>query len=210
MPDALSLAVLDLAWERAVELAERRAQQGEDPLALLDHCRRGMTLVGERFEKGGYFLSELLLSAEIFKATVEVLEPHLAGARAREPLASVLLATMRGDIHDLGKNLLATLLRAHGFAVHDLGVDVAPAVLLEKVAAIEPDFVGFSALITMAFDNMKQAAEMLAEAGLRERLKLLLGGGVTTPELKDYIGADFQTLDATRAVAYCVELAGAR
>jgi len=207
MSDDLSMAIVELKRDEVAAEVRRRAQAGEDALAVLDECRRGMAMVGERFQSGEFFLSELLLSAEIFKEAMRILEPYLAQSRAAQPLGKVVLATMKGDIHDLGKNILATLLRAHSFEVHDLGVNVPPAVLVEKVAEIKPDFVGFSALITTAFASMKEAAALLAKAGVRDQLKLMIGGGVTTPAVKEYIGADFQTVDASEGVAYCVEIA---
>lgn len=207
MSDDLSMAIVQLKRDEVAAEVRRRAQAGEDALTVLDECRLGMTMVGERFQSGEFFLSELLLSAEIFKEAVRILEPYLAKSRTAQPLGKVVLATMKGDIHDLGKNILATLLRAHSFEVHDLGVNVPPAVLVEKVAEIKPDFVGFSALITTAFASMKEAAALLAKAGIRDHLKLMIGGGVTTPAVKEYVGADFQTLDATEGVAYCVKIA---
>jgi methanogenic corrinoid protein MtbC1 len=100
---------------------------------------------------------------------------------------------------------MATLLEAHGFEVHDLGVDVPPSLVLAKVREIKPQFVGFSALITTAFPYMKEAAEMMREAGLRQEIKLMIGGGVTTAMTKEYVGADFQTTDAMEGVAYCLK-----
>lgn len=181
-----------------------RIGRGDDVFAILAACRDGMTLVGERFQRGDYYLSELLLAAEIFKQAAAALEPLLARARFPAPVGRVVLATMRGDIHDLGKNIVATLLRAHAFDVHDLGVNVEPATLVAAVEEVQPDFVGFSALLTTAFDSMKAAADLLREAGWRNRLTLLIGGGVTTPQVKEYVGADFQTVDATAGVDYCM------
>jgi methylmalonyl-CoA mutase cobalamin-binding domain/chain len=205
MSETLCLAIADLKRDEAIANVRDRAQKREDPLAILAECRRGMTLVGERFKSGDYFLADLLISAEIFKETVAILEPHLAEARASEVRGKVVLATLKGDIHDLGKNILATLLRAQAFEVHDLGVNVEPARLVEKVEEIRPDFVGFSALIATAFASMRTTANLLREAGLRDDLELMIGGGVTTPEVRDYVGADFQSLDATEGVSYCIE-----
>ena len=115
---------------------------------------------------------------------------------------------MQGDIHDLGKNILVTLLEVSGFEVHDLGVDVAPEILVEHVRKTTPDVVGFSSLLTTSFQSSKRAAELLREAGLRDELKLIVGGGVTTAAFRDYVQADFQTLDATEGVAYCVKALG--
>ena len=187
-----------------------RIAAGENPLALLEACRQGMTLVGERYQQGTYFLSELLLAAESFKAAAAMLEPHLAASRGIEPRGRVVLATLKGDIHDLGKNILATLLRAQGFEVHDLGVDVPAAVLVRKVEEIQPQFVGFSALLTTVFQSMKQAADLLEWAGLRNRIKLMVGGGVTTSSVKEYVGADFQSTDAMDGVNFCLDVTAGR
>jgi len=206
----ISAAIVELDREAALATVKERAVGGADPVLLLDECRRGMTIVGERFQAGDYFLAELMLSAEIFKGAVSILEPFLSRARPTKPLGTIVLATLKGDIHDLGKNIFATLLKSQGFAVHDLGVDASPAQVVDKVKEIAPDFVGFSALITSAFDSMKQASELLREAGLRERFKLMIGGGVTTPMVRDYVGADFQTTDATEGVSYCINVIGGK
>ena len=210
MSEDLSMALVELKNDKVAEAVKSRAEKGEDPVRILEECRQGMSIVGERFQKGEYFLAELLLSAEIFKGAIAILEPYLAKARPPKPLGKVVLATLRGDIHDLGKNIVATLLRAQDFEVYDLGVDVDPAVVVDKVKETRPEFVGFSALITTAFDSMKEAAEMLAEAGLRDKLKLMVGGGVTTPMVRAYVGADFQTTDAMEGVAYCMKAMGGK
>jgi methanogenic corrinoid protein MtbC1 len=206
MSDELSNAIVDLKRDEVAAAVKSRAERGESPVQILEECRRGMTIVGERFQEGDYFLAELMLSGEIFKGAMAILEPYLAEAGPSKPLGKVVLATLHGDIHDLGKNIIAIMLKAQGFEVHDLGVDVALGLVVEKVRETAPDFVGFSALITTSFDSMKQAAEMLREAGLREQFKLMIGGGVTTPLVKDYVGADFQTTDATEGVAYCIDV----
>ncbi|MFC1859682.1 B12-binding domain-containing protein [Thermodesulfobacteriota bacterium] len=210
MPEELAAAIAELRRDDALDMVKTRVDKDEDPLIILDECRQGMTLVGDRFQEGTLFLAEMLLAAEIFKAVVNVLQPQLEKARPPEPVGKVILATLRGDIHDLGKNFLATLLRAQGFEVLDLGVDVEPAAVVESAKEMKPDFIGFSALITTAFAGMKEAADMLEEAHLRKGLKLLVGGGVTTPRVKEYVGADFQTTDAIEGVTYCLRQAGRR
>lgn len=200
----LAAALIELKRDEVLEEVNTRVSSGADPLAVLDELRRGMTAVGERFQEGTYFLSELMLSADLFEKSVNILNPYLEKSRPAEALGSVLLATPQGDVHDLGKNILATLLRAQGFEVHDLGVDVPPTVIFERVKELKPDFVGFSALITTSFDRMKQVVEMFTEAGLRDSFKLMIGGAVTTSRLKDYVGADFQTIDATEGLSYCM------
>jgi 5-methyltetrahydrofolate--homocysteine methyltransferase len=206
MAEELIAALIDFRKKKVIEAVKSRAERGESPVQILAECRRGMTIVGERFQKGEYFLAELMLSGEIFKGAMAILEPYLAKANPSKPLGKVVLATLKGDIHDLGKDIVAIMLKAQGFEVHNLGVDVSPNMVIDKVKETTPDFVGFSALITTAFDSMKQTAFMLQEAGLREQFKLMVGGGVTTPAVKEYVGADFQTTDATEGVAYCIEV----
>jgi methanogenic corrinoid protein MtbC1 len=210
MSDELAMALVELKRDDVLETVKEKAERGDDPLGLLEECRRGMTIVGDRFQSGEFYLAEMMLAAEIFKGVVSILDPHMEKVRPPKPLGKVVLATLKGDIHDLGKDIVATLLRARGFEVHDLGVDVLPAVVLAKVKEVNPEFVGFSALITSTFASMKEASELLVESGLRGKLKLMVGGGVTTPTVKEHIGADFQTLDAMEGVTYCLEQIGGK
>ena len=210
MSEELALAIVELNRDRALNLVKSRSEKGESPLQILEECRQGMTIVGERFQKGEYFLAELILSAEIFKGAVEILDPYLTATDPQESRGKMVLATLQGDIHDLGKNLFAVLVKAQGFEVHDLGVDVDPALVVEKVKEVKPDFVGFSALITSVFDAMKEAAEMLEEAGLRNQFKLMVGGGIASEMVKDYINADFYTTNAMEGVAYCMKSIGGK
>ena len=210
MDEELSLKVVGLKREEVIELVRAKLDSGQDPIKILDECRKGMTIVGERFQAGDYYLAELMLSAEVFKSAVAILDPYLVDARSDGTAGSIVLGTPKGDIHDLGKNILATLLKAHGFEVHDMGVDVPPNTMLEAVMEKQPDFVGFSALITVAFDSMKETTDLFAKEGIRNRFKLMVGGGVTNADVKEYIGADFQTTDATEGVAYCLEMMGGK
>ena len=208
MSDELAMGLVELKRDEVLETVKVQAERGDDPLKILEECRRGMTIVGDRFQSGEFYLAEMMLAAEIFKGVVSILNPHMEKVRPPKPLGKVVLATLKGDIHDLGKDIVATLLRAYGFEVHDLGVDVLPAVVVDKVKEVDPEFVGFSALITSAFASMKEASELLVESGLREKCKLMVGGGVTTPTVKEHIGADFQTLDAMEGVSYCLKEIG--
>jgi methanogenic corrinoid protein MtbC1 len=210
MSKELALAIAELNREKAVDLVSGRCKKGENPLQILEECRQGMTIVGDRFQKGEYYLSELMLSGDIFREVAVILEPQLAKARPAKPVGKILLATLKGDIHNLGKDLFGALVKTQGFEVYDLGVDVAPALVVAKIKEVKPDFVGFSALITTAFGSMKEATTMLEEAGLRKQFKLMVGGGVTTPVVKDYIGADFQTRDAMEGVEYCLKSIGGK
>jgi methylmalonyl-CoA mutase cobalamin-binding domain/chain len=206
MSQEIRKAIIELKRDEITSLVKARLERGEDPLQVLDECREGMNAVGDLYQEGDYFLAELMLSAEVFKAAVAILEPHLARIRPPELLGRVLLATPKGDIHDLGKNIFATMLEAQGFEIVDMGVDVSPNLVLAKVKETRPDFVGFSTLISTTFDSMKEAVDMLEANDLRNRLAIMVGGGVTNSTVKDYVGADFQTVDATEGVRYCMNM----
>jgi 5-methyltetrahydrofolate--homocysteine methyltransferase len=206
MLEDLSTGFVELKRDQVLETVRTRDGRGEHALEILEDARRAMTAVGEQFQQGTLFLAQMLLAAELFKEVVAILKPRLEHARPSIPMGRVVLATPKGDIHDLGKNILATLLEAQGFEVHDLGVDVDPLRVIEKVKEVGPDFVGYSALITTAFANMKRTAEMFKRDGLRDDFKFMVGGGVTTPMLKQHVDADFQTTDATEGVAYCLRV----
>jgi 5-methyltetrahydrofolate--homocysteine methyltransferase len=148
-----------------------------------------------------------MLSGDLFREATELIEPFLGEIKTDEDIkGKVMLVTVQGDIHDLGKNIFGTLLKLEGFEVIDLGVDVDPNIVVEKVKELQPDFLGFSALLTITFDPMKNIIDKLNEAGLRDKLRIMVGGGITTPLVKEYIGADFQTIDAMVGVQYCLEL----
>lgn len=208
MQEALVDALVGLERDKVVSIVKDALNAGDEPLDILRICQQGMSQVGKRFEDGEYFLSELILGAEIFKEVNGLLSPLLGSEDTSDPLATVVLATPQSDIHDLGKNIFAALLRGNGFRVHDLGVDVPPTVVVDAVKEQGPEFVGFSCLLTNAFEPLKATIEGLDEAALRDGLKVLVGGGVTTPDLAEYVGADFQTIDAAEGVSYCLRQMG--
>ncbi|MFW9894241.1 MAG: B12-binding domain-containing protein [Candidatus Thorarchaeota archaeon] len=207
MTSNLTRNLVELDYDQVLSEIKERLQQGEDPMNLFEECKQGMDIVGEKFKNKEYFLAELMLSGDLFREATELIEPYLAEVKTDVDVkGKVLLATVKGDIHDLGKNILGTLLKLEGFEVIDLGVDVNPDVIVDKVKELQPDFLGFSALLTITFDPMKEIIEKLEKSGLRTRLKILVGGGITTSLVRDYIGADFQTLDAMEGVQYCLEI----
>ena len=206
MTSSLTKNLIELEREKVLSEVKQRLNQSEDPMNIFEESKQGMEIIGERYQKKEYFLAELMLSGELFKEIMELIEPYLGEKKTEgNNKGKIILATIQGDIHDLGKNILASLLKLEGFEVYDLGVDVNPDIVIEKVKEIQPDFLGFSALITITFDPMKDVVDKLKEAGLRDKLKILVGGGITTPLVKDYIGADFQTIDAMEGVQYCLE-----
>ncbi len=205
LQEDLSVLVAELKRDQALESIRRRVEKGDEPRKILDECRRGMEIVGERYENGGYFLAELMLAGEIFREATAILEPYLAKESMLRFSGKVVLATLSGDIHDLGKNILAVLLRAQGFEVHDIGVDVDPRRAIKEIRDVCPRFVGFSALMTPAFGSMKEAAGLIKNEGLRNGMRLMIGGGATNAMVKEFVGADFQTTDAIEGVRYCLK-----
>ena len=207
-PIDLAQALVDLKRDDVLTGVQHRLDAGDDPVVILQALRDGMTEVGYRFEAEEFYLAELMLSAEVFKDSMAILGPELAKGAPPKPLGTMVLATLRGDIHDLGKNILAELLRGHGFEVIDLGVDVPVDVFVNKVEEVRPDFVAMSALMASAFPHMLSACQELEKAGLRKDFKLLIGGGCTTSLVKEKCGADLQTLDAMDGVKYCMGQSG--
>ena len=202
----LAGAVERLEKDVVLQEVEKRIEAGDEVLQILEECRKGMTIVGDKFQAGEAYLAELMLSGEIFKGVLNILKPHMNQEDSNGKKGTVVMATLQGDIHDLGKDIVVTLLKARGFKVHNLGINVPIDTLVDKVKAIKPDFVGFSSLLTTNIKVMKQAVDALVENDLREGLKVMIGGGITTEQSRAYVGADFQTLDANDGVNYCVSM----
>ncbi len=204
MLEDLNIGFVELRKEEVLESINLRLERGDDVLAILEDARQAMAVVGDGFQKGELFLAEMMLAADIFKEIISILQPHMDSVRPPEPIGKILLATPKGDIHDLGKDIFGTLLEGQGFDVCDLGVDVDPSIIVAKAKELKPDFVGFSALVTSSFANMRAAADIFEEQNLRDSFKLMVGGGVTNAVLKEHIGADFQSTDAMEGVNYCL------
>ena len=199
MTESLASMILELDEQGVLAEVRRALERGDEPVSLLESLREGMSLVGKRFEDKEYFLSELIMSAEIFKEAIALIEPHLA-AGSEEKKGAVVVGTVKGDIHDIGKNIVATLLRCEGYEVHDLGVDVPPEAFTRKLMETGAGLLGLSGLLTLAFDSMKETVESLTEAGLRERVKVIIGGGPVNEKVVEYSGADAYGVDAAQAV----------
>lgn len=202
--EGLKKAFLGMKRQEVVALVKAALEAGTEPLTILKTCREAMESVGKRFETGEFFLSELIYSAEVFKTVSALLEPYLTASGGTDDAKGVaVFGTPRGDIHDLGKNIVITMMRAHGFRVHDLGVDVPPQRFVEEVVRTGAPILGFSALITPAFSAMKETIAMLGQRGLREKTFVIIGGGVTSEFARREVGADAQTLDPTEAIRLC-------
>ena len=199
----LAQAVADLKFDAVIQQVEQAIDQGSDPLNILNECRKGMDRVGELYSAGDYFLSELMMSANMFKKVVAILEPLLTMRKDRAGIGPAVICTPKGDIHDIGKNIVATLLKVGGFEIHDLGVDIAPENIVDAVAGTGARVVAMSALITPTFNSMKQAVDQLKEKGLRQGRFVIIGGGPTTQSVRDYVGADAWSLDPQEGVNWC-------
>jgi len=203
-------SIIDGAPETASELARQALGNGVAPLDAINHGYvPGMHDVGEQFARGQMFLPDMMASAEAMRAAMDVLEPELKKLGEERPMAGVVvLGTTKGDIHEIGKILVGTLLTAHGFQVHDLGVDVAGERFAAKASELEADIVGVSALLTTTMRNQKGVIEALEKAGLRSRVKVMVGGAPVSRRWAEEIGADGYAKDAMSAVALARELMG--
>ncbi len=201
----IGLALCELRLDEMMSMVQRDISAGRDPLEILDDCRSGMEKVGELYSSGEYFLAELVLTADAFKEVAERLEPLVMEGGGEAGGGVVVIATPKGDVHDIGKNITATLFRASGFNVHDLGVDVPPEAIVDKVAETGAAVVAMSALITPTFESMRQVVELLGERGIRGGRFVIIGGGPTTEGVRDFVGADAWTLDPREGVNLCRE-----
>lgn len=196
-------AMAEMMEDELMELTDKYLAQGQSPEAILEAYQAAMAEIGKRYEAGEYFVSELILAGEMMAAGSEKIKPHLKGqATASESRGRVLIATVAGDIHDIGKNIAATMMELAGYEVKNLGEDVPTATIVEEVKAFQPMMVGLSGLLTLAYDPMKEVVDQLKEAGLRDNLKVLLGGGQIDEHVLKYVGADVYANDAMTNVNY--------
>jgi 5-methyltetrahydrofolate--homocysteine methyltransferase len=187
--------------DKALRLAQEMLKAGGDPQAVLDAGKEALAVIGSRYEQGEYFLPELIVGGEIFTQLAELVRPELAGATTEgEMLGTVVIGTVAGDIHDIGKDIVAFMLEVSNFQVYDLGVDVPAATFVEKIKEVEPEVVGMSGFLTLAFDQMKATVEAITEAGLRDNVKIMIGGAPMDDAAAQYIGADAFGSDAVAAV----------
>jgi corrinoid protein of di/trimethylamine methyltransferase len=208
---AMAESIVDGEAEEAEELARQAILLGMEPLTAINQgFVLGLNEVGECFGSGEMFLPDLVLAAEAMKAAVALLEPEMARrGTAREALGRVVVGSVEGDIHDIGKTLVATMLSASGFIVHDLGVNVSVAQFAEQARELEADIVGVSSLLTTTMSKQRHVVEALEDMGLRPRVKVIVGGAPVTRSWAEEIGADGYSEDAIGAVALARQLVGA-
>ena len=208
MAEDLINTLADLKEKEALKIVEERLSAGEEPLKILDDARGAMEIVGKRFAAGEYFIPELVYSGELLKRINDMVKPKLAKATNVKPQGKVVLGTVAGDIHDIGKDIVAFMLDVNGFEVYDLGVDVPAQKFVEKIKESGAPIVGLSGFLTLAYDSMKQAVEAIKDAGLRNKVKIMIGGGQIDEEIRKYTGADAYGRDAMAAVDLARQFTG--
>jgi 5-methyltetrahydrofolate--homocysteine methyltransferase len=191
--------LVELKEDAILLMVKRLIEAGNDPLRIVEACRKGMEIIGEKYEAEEYFEADLMMAGEIFKEIMEILRPRIATEKAGY-LGKVVIGTVQNDIHDIGKNIVVFLLESLGFEVHDLGVDIPPEKFVEKIREVKPQVVGMSGLLTVAFESMKKTVEALKEAGLRDKVKIIIGGSPINEKVAKYVGSDAFTNSAPKGV----------
>jgi len=194
--------VVDMREDEAVKLAEKLLDEGAEPLSLLDDCRTALGIIGDRFAAGECFVPELILAGEMLRQIGAMVKPRLAAGEAGEQkkLGRIVFGTVEGDIHDIAKDIVVFMLDINGFDVMDLGVDVPAARFVEAVKEFKPQVVGLSGFLTLAYDPMKNTVQALVDAGLRDSVKVMIGGGQMDDQVAAYAKADAYGKDAMAAV----------
>ena len=192
-------AITEMREEDAVRLAQEELKTGTPPVEVLDHCREAMTIIGQRFEAGDCFVPELILAGEILRQISDAVKPQLAQTTDVKKGGKVVIGTVEGDIHDIGKDIVTFMLDVNGFEVKDLGVDVPAAKFVEAVKDFHPQVVGLSGFLTLAYDPMKNTVQAMRDAGFTG--KIMIGGGQIDEQIRQYTGADGYGKDAMAAVS---------
>lgn len=209
MSDELFSAMVNMRENEALETTRVLLEAGADALSILDTCTKAMETVGKRFEEGKYFLPELMLAGEMLMQISELVKPHIKGEMITEKKGRVLMGTVEGDIHDIGKDMVVFLLEVNGYEVLDIGIDAPPKKFVNGIKDFEPQVVGMSGLLTLAYDSMKNTVEAIEKAGLRDKVKIMLGGGQISEKVRDYAGADAFGKDAMHGVRLTKKWIGA-
>jgi methanogenic corrinoid protein MtbC1 len=200
MAGNLANALADLKEDEALKIVKDRLGAGEEPLKILGDARKGMEVVGKRFADSEYFIPDLVYSGEILKAVTELVKPKIAKEAETKRVGKIVFGTVAGDIHDIGKDIVVFMLDVNGFEVYDLGVDVPVKKFVDKIKETGAPIVGLSGFLALAFDSMKETVEAIKAAGLRDKVKVMIGGGQITEEIKKYTGADAYGKDAMTGV----------
>ena len=210
MSGNLANLLADLKDEEVMELVKHKLDAGEDPLKILEDSRKGMEVVGKRFANDEYFLPELVFSGDLLKRVTDLVKPHLTQAAETKRIGKVVIGTVAGDIHDIGLNIVDFMLDVNGFEVFNLGVDVPVENFINKVKETEAPILGLSGFLTPAFDAMKETVAAIEAEGMRDKVKIMIGGGQLDDEVRKYASADAYGKDAMEAVALAKGWTGAK
>ena len=211
MTEKLVDALSDLREQEVLQIVRERLAAGDDVLGILEEATRAMEIVGRRFADQEYFLPDLMYAGELLRQVSEMITPQLKAPVARKQYAGkIVLGTVAGDIHNIGKDIVAFMLDVNGFEVFDLGVDVPAAQFVDKIREVKPEMVGLSGLLTVAFEAMKETIDAIKTAGLREDVKIMIGGAQVDEHVMNYAGADAYCLDAMAGVSYAKQWAGGK
>jgi methanogenic corrinoid protein MtbC1 len=204
--EELIQALRDLNENRVYDLVEEKIKTGVPAMEIVRACNEGMVAVGELFSTNKYFISQLIFSAEILKAVMKRLEPLLQGTGQVESLGKIVIGTVKGDIHDIGKNIVVTLLRGSGFEVIDLGVDVPADKFVTALKETGAKVLGLSALLNFTYPEMKNVVDEITEAGLRDQVKIIIGGTPCNEQVRQFTGSDYYAVDAVAGVNICKQI----
>jgi 5-methyltetrahydrofolate--homocysteine methyltransferase len=210
MSKQLVEAIVEMREEDALKLVREMMEKGSEPMAILDSTREAMDLIGKRFAEGTYFLPELILAGEMMTQITEIIKPKLAKVPDIKRHGKVLIGTVEGDIHDIGKNIVSFMLDVNGFEILDLGVNVPPKKFVETIQEFHPQVVALSGFLTLSFDSMKNTVEAIKSSGLRDKVKIMIGGGQINEEVKVYAGADGYGKDAVAGISMAKKWIGVK
>jgi methanogenic corrinoid protein MtbC1 len=209
MTQELVAAISEMREEDAMRMVQQMLDQGEDPARIFDACREAMTVVGQKFETCEYFLPELMLAGDMLSQISAIVKPRMTGTETQgKTLGKFLMGTVAGDIHDIGKDIVVFMLDVNGFQVRDLGVDVPAEKFVEAIKEFQPDVVGLSGFLTLAYDSMKSTVKAIEDAGLRDQVKIIIGGGQIDDTIRTYTGADAYGKDAMAGVSISKQFVG--
>ncbi|AOT71000.1 cobalamin B12-binding domain-containing protein [Geosporobacter ferrireducens] len=203
--NALTQAVGDLDESAVLDMLNQFVATNpgeEEAQTVVNACQQGMALVGDLFDKGEYFVGDLIFAGELLSNAIDVLKPVI-GTGSTTKVGSIVLGTVQGDLHDIGKNIFRSMSEAAGFEVYDLGIDISPSAFVEKVKEVKPQIIGMSGVLTLALEAMKVTVDELKNAGLRDSVKIVIGGNPVTKEACEQIGADAFTTNAAEGVKIC-------
>lgn len=208
MNDKIVYLMADLKEKETIAMVRELISRGTNPMEILDAARSAMELVGRRFESGEYFIPDLFMAGEIMKGISEIVKPLLKKGDTSTKKGKVLIGTVAGDIHDIGKDIVTFMLDVSGYDILDLGIDVPVNTFVKETREFQPQVVGLSGFLTLAFDSMKKTVEALEQAGLRDKVKIMIGGGQMDDEVRKYVRADAYGKDAVAAINLCRQWIG--